>query len=661
MGSGASSSTSPVPSSSPAAASSKDDIYFIDAHDFLSSEFRSFSDLNSNPNNVNYLIHKSQINFEKSFIIFISHSWIHFSSRLTPAAGGDDKESSSSASPTTPPPYVPPLHLTLHNPRPPSSPSSSSSDFPDNLQNEKFSLCQEGVRILWQILAKDLSCYLWIDCCCTNVLDRETPIDNIEEIIELSDVLFTPIPAQETIPLTPYGIDLLVDYPLKLWNLSKYAYTNRDICRWEMYLGSSLPLSSHSSLKIPLFHAGLPQMIQLKKRMHFLYDSNMRRQSYLPFSLPITSKSFQSLLPKVCYSNRTLAVASSAYFLSEKQQTARTLLQKQSQSQCESDGNANGNGNGLRTSESSEDNSVPVFFSNTANANEITAAGGGAGRGGGRSQPIKMMNRPLPLLAALHTVTGDQDHDDSNREYISGYHIRLLENGDQYEGEWMDGKLHGKGKLITSIGAVITGTWSHDLLSGIGRYVSPLDEVYEGQWLNNHWHGEGQFQAYNGDVYRGEFRYGLRHGDGEFISALTGNVYTGQWKNNQWNGYGKLTILEDKDKEREREESGGKERERGNGKGKGSGRERVTYEGEWNHGVLNGKGVYEREGVERYEGEWREGQWDGYGIHTTYASAAASAVSHTNSTNERGSGSKRLSYQQDVVREGYWKTGEFLD
>lgn len=202
------------------------------------------------------------------------------------------------------------------------------------------------------------------------------------------------------------------------------AYTNRDICRWEMYLGSSLPLSSFSEVKRSLLHGGLPEMIKLKKRMHFLYDSNMQRQGFLPFSLPLSSKLYQSLLPKVCYSNKTLAASSSAYFLSEKQQTARSLLQKQSCS--EADGGRHEQVRRAFGNESDsfgDDNPLPVHIvSKPPHVNVVD------------EKPFMKMPRPLPLIAALHTEIKTGDEND-RLDYFTGYQIRLLENGDQYEGE----------------------------------------------------------------------------------------------------------------------------------------------------------------------------------------------------------------------------------
>jgi hypothetical protein len=596
MGHGASSAATAA-ASSPAPPSArrsdfKENIYFLPLSDFLHHDsFPTYANCSK------HLVKITDLHLQRSLIIFISHAWIYHPSQeelehqeelqrqqrqqqrqsnKSTNSSHHDFESSPAHSPNHSPTAA--SLTSLHHP-----PATSSSTFTvDTLTNEKYSLCQIGLQSLHKLLAPDLQCYLWIDSCCTEILNRSTPIENLEDIVQSADFLFTPIPTDQTIPLSLHGTDFLSDYPISLWNRSRYSYLNRDICRWEMFQGASLPLSSHTKLKESL-HAGLYEMMKLKKRMHFLYDSNMRRQAFEPFSLPITSKSFQSLLPKLCYSNRSLAAASSAYLVSEKQQTARTLLQKQSQSLSE-DG--------------------PLVLTNQTKSVLPTSHSE-------KHAPF-MLGRPLPLLAALETES--RKTNDNAYECINGYHLRNLENGDQYEGEWLEGECHGPGTLITTSGAVITGTWNHDNISGIARYISPLGEIYEGHWLKNRWHGEGRFTSASGDIYRGEFRDGMMHGDGELISTQTGKNYRGQWRKNQWNGFGELTTVNHMNNEV------------------------MKHEGEWCHGVLTGKGVYEKLGVERYDGEWKDGLWNGYGIHTTFEN------------------------QNPLhVREGYWKQGEFIE
>ena len=37
-------------------------------------------------------------------------------------------------------------------------------------------------------------------------------------------------------------------------------------------------------------------------------------------------------------------------------------------------------------------------------------------------------------------------------------------SGDQYDGQWLNGKMHGRGKFTWSNGEVFDGEWAHDMM-----------------------------------------------------------------------------------------------------------------------------------------------------------------------------------------------------
>mmetsp|Transcript_10679 Transcript_10679/g.11108 ORF Transcript_10679/g.11108 Transcript_10679/m.11108 type:complete len:415 (-) Transcript_10679:30-1274(-) len=379
--------------------------------------------------------------------------------------------------------------------------------------------------------------------CCSDINDQDHDyIENLDEVLQLSDMLFTPIPTDETrvnIPLI--GGDMLKEYRIKLWNGTKYAYINRDICRWELYLGSTVPLSTYSNEKQPYYLAGLKEMAKVGKRIHFLYDSNMKSKNYTPISLPISSKSFQTILPKICYSHRTTSVASSSYLLSERQATIRNLLLQKSSAECDPIiGPKDENSSSNSTEEFVEPSSVPN----------------------------------------IHQV---QEVFDS---HLSGFHIHKTPDGNIYEGEWSCGKWNGNGKLISNIGAVTIGCWDNGVLNGYGTYIFPQGDIYEGEWLNSQWHGKGTLTLINGDKYIGEFRQGIKCGHGTLESSHTGKVYIGEWNNNLWNGNGKLTLNNGDIYE------GNYHNGQLNGQGIYLKPSIESYEGEWCDDKWNGYGIY---------------------------------------------------------------------
>jgi phosphatidylglycerophosphate synthase len=80
--------------------------------------------------------------------------------------------------------------------------------------------------------------------------------------------------------------------------------------------------------------------------------------------------------------------------------------------------------------------------------------------------------------------------------------------------------------------------WSkNNELNGYGLIIfrDSLD-IYEGELLNGRMHGQGVFNFGNGDRYEGEFEDGKEHGQGVYIT-VDGERYEGTWK------HGKQQIL----------------------------------------------------------------------------------------------------------------------
>ena len=76
-------------------------------------------------------------------------------------------------------------------------------------------------------------------------------------------------------------------------------------------------------------------------------------------------------------------------------------------------------------------------------------------------------------------------------------------------------------------------------VNGFGTYRWSASVWYEGEWKNGKQHGRGQHAWANGSHYRGEFRNGLRHGQGILVDAQ-GVRYVGQFRSGTKNGYGEM-------------------------------------------------------------------------------------------------------------------------
>lgn len=175
---------------------------------------------------------------------------------------------------------------------------------------------------------------------------------------------------------------------------------------------------------------------------------------------------------------------------------------------------------------------------------------------------------------------------DRGTQLQSGKGSALFQNGDFYEGYWLDGhpevhgriirpkgfvyygqikmgKEHGKGTLLGPDGYQYTGYFDHGYRQGSGKEIVPMVGVYEGEFYKSRKHGFGKmmfengskfegrflegkmsdfgtFSWPNGEVYKGQFCKGKKHGKGTY-NYLDGRVYEGDFCDDYPHGFGKIT------------------------------------------------------------------------------------------------------------------------
>ena len=54
-----------------------------------------------------------------------------------------------------------------------------------------------------------------------------------------------------------------------------------------------------------------------------------------------------------------------------------------------------------------------------------------------------------------------------------------------YEGQWLGGFRHGKGKMIFNDQAVYEGDWFLGKANGHGKFTHQHGEIYEGNWVDD--------------------------------------------------------------------------------------------------------------------------------------------------------------------------------
>lgn len=105
----------------------------------------------------------------------------------------------------------------------------------------------------------------------------------------------------------------------------------------------------------------------------------------------------------------------------------------------------------------------------------------------------------------------------------SGRNTYRWSNGNLFEGEWREGEITGKGKLLYHNRDAYEGDFLEGLPSGKGVLRLHIGEQYEGKFWKGKFHGQGIYLWNNGDRYEGNFREGQRAGRG--LYQLQGNFH----------------------------------------------------------------------------------------------------------------------------------------
>lgn len=125
----------------------------------------------------------------------------------------------------------------------------------------------------------------------------------------------------------------------------------------------------------------------------------------------------------------------------------------------------------------------------------------------------------------------------------NGFYKVNYDNGDYYEGNFVDGKRQGQGLYIYASGAIYQGQWKEGNITGEGTFNYSDGGVYQGFLENGKRDGKGILQYNSGAYYEGSFSAGKRHGYGDMYYT-NGNVYQGKWANDlREDNNGKLAYI----------------------------------------------------------------------------------------------------------------------
>jgi hypothetical protein len=114
-------------------------------------------------------------------------------------------------------------------------------------------------------------------------------------------------------------------------------------------------------------------------------------------------------------------------------------------------------------------------------------------------------------------------------------------NGSWEEGEYKNFARVGSGSIKYPNGMIFAGEWGAKGMEGEGMAFYPTWQggaVYSGQFVNGKMHGKGIINFKTGNWYNGDWEMGKISGQGTYYNAKSNKFDTGQFKNGIRTGYG---------------------------------------------------------------------------------------------------------------------------
>lgn len=114
-----------------------------------------------------------------------------------------------------------------------------------------------------------------------------------------------------------------------------------------------------------------------------------------------------------------------------------------------------------------------------------------------------------------------------------GFGTMTFNDGDIYEGEWIEGRFEGEGIIKFAGGDRYEGQLLDWVFNGNGTYYYLDGDLYYGEWSKGVQKGFGTYLWIEGDSYVGEWEGGMFHGNGIYTFE-DGESLNGLWKNGEY-------------------------------------------------------------------------------------------------------------------------------
>ena len=239
---------------------------------------------------------------------------------------------------------------------------------------------------------------------------------------------------------------------------------------------------------------------------------------------------------------------------------------------------------------------------------------------------FQYLNKNFEDFYEISYFEGKLNENAEDYKYKEGKGIMEYENGDKYDGEWVNDIKEGNGIMKYNNGDLYVGEWANDMKIGNGIMKYENGDKYDGEWANDIKEGKGKMKYENGDKYDGDWINDKKEGKGE-MKYENGDKYIGDWINDKKEGNGKMEY-----------ENGDKYiGEWINDKKEGNGRMEYIngdeYDGQWKENLREGIGIMKYKNGEEYKGGWKKDIREGKGI---------------------------LRYKNEIIAEGIWKKDDLL-
>ena len=119
----------------------------------------------------------------------------------------------------------------------------------------------------------------------------------------------------------------------------------------------------------------------------------------------------------------------------------------------------------------------------------------------------------------------------------------IFKNKNEYNGNFENGEINGKGEMKFNDGTYYNGDFIHGKFEGNGYLKNiNLNWEYNGNFKYGFINGYGKFIFTNNDFYEGNYLYNIKNREGNYVFK-NGNSFNGTWKNIPEEGKFRIKIL----------------------------------------------------------------------------------------------------------------------